>query len=173
MAAIRGYLESFSNLRTCGRNGLHRYNNQDHSMWTAVLATLNLLDGTDTTSGRSTPRPSTTRRVPSRRASTISTSSADGQRAWTLAPDPPSHDVTAARISSTASWTIRTRIAIASAGPYLGMIGESARTSAASRATIPLGRTNASSDSTLLAANAPITIGTSSVVTGYARCASA
>src|SRR5439155_21981039 len=32
--------------RSCGRNGLHRYNNQDHSMWTAILATLNLLDGT-------------------------------------------------------------------------------------------------------------------------------
>ena len=42
---IREYLEGFSNLVTCGRNGLHRYNNQDHSMWTAILATLNLLDG--------------------------------------------------------------------------------------------------------------------------------
>ena len=37
----------FENLKTFGRNGLHRYNNQDHSMWTAILATLNLLDGTD------------------------------------------------------------------------------------------------------------------------------
>ena len=43
---IRPYLETFANLRTCGRNGLHRYNNQDHSMWTAILATLDLLDGT-------------------------------------------------------------------------------------------------------------------------------
>ena len=42
---LRGYLEHFENLRTFGRNGLHRYNNQDHSMWTAVLATLNLGDG--------------------------------------------------------------------------------------------------------------------------------
>ncbi|HEX9378940.1 MAG TPA: Gfo/Idh/MocA family oxidoreductase [Gaiellaceae bacterium] len=42
---IRAYLETFENLQTCGRNGLHRYNNQDHSMWTAILATLNLLDG--------------------------------------------------------------------------------------------------------------------------------
>jgi predicted dehydrogenase/protoporphyrinogen oxidase len=42
---IRSYLERFSNLETCGRNGLHRYNNQDHSMWTAILATLNLVDG--------------------------------------------------------------------------------------------------------------------------------
>jgi protoporphyrinogen oxidase len=45
VAEIRGYLEHFSNLQTCGRNGLHRYNNQDHSMWTAVLATMNLIDG--------------------------------------------------------------------------------------------------------------------------------
>jgi protoporphyrinogen oxidase len=44
-ATIREYLEQFSNLATCGRNGLHRYNNQDHSMWTAILATLNLLEG--------------------------------------------------------------------------------------------------------------------------------
>jgi protoporphyrinogen oxidase len=46
VAEIRGYLEHFQNLRTFGRNGLHRYNNQDHSMWTATLATLNHLDGT-------------------------------------------------------------------------------------------------------------------------------
>jgi protoporphyrinogen oxidase len=46
VAEIRGYLEHFRNLRTFGRNGLHRYNNQDHSMWTAMLATLNHLDGT-------------------------------------------------------------------------------------------------------------------------------
>jgi protoporphyrinogen oxidase/predicted dehydrogenase len=42
---LRAYLERFENLQTCGRNGLHRYNNQDHSMWTAILATLNILDG--------------------------------------------------------------------------------------------------------------------------------
>jgi protoporphyrinogen oxidase/predicted dehydrogenase len=42
---IRAYLERFENLETCGRNGLHRYNNQDHSMWTAILATLNIIDG--------------------------------------------------------------------------------------------------------------------------------
>ena len=41
---IRPYLARFENLQTFGRNGLHRYNNQDHSMWTAALATLNLLD---------------------------------------------------------------------------------------------------------------------------------
>lgn len=44
---LKGYLAGFDNLKTFGRNGLHRYNNQDHSMWTAVLATLNLLDGTN------------------------------------------------------------------------------------------------------------------------------
>jgi len=44
-AEVRGFLESFTNLQTCGRNGLHRYNNQDHSMWTGILAALNLTDG--------------------------------------------------------------------------------------------------------------------------------
>jgi protoporphyrinogen oxidase len=44
---IRSYLERFENLQTCGRNGLHRYNNQDHSMWTAILATLNVIDGSE------------------------------------------------------------------------------------------------------------------------------
>jgi protoporphyrinogen oxidase len=42
---IRKYLATFDNLATFGRNGLHRYNNQDHSMWTAILATLNMIDG--------------------------------------------------------------------------------------------------------------------------------
>ena len=42
---VRPYLASFENLQTCGRNGLHRYNNQDHSMLTGMLAMLNLLDG--------------------------------------------------------------------------------------------------------------------------------
>ena len=46
VAVIRTYLARFRNLETFGRNGLHRYNNQDHSMWTAMLATMNLLDGT-------------------------------------------------------------------------------------------------------------------------------
>jgi protoporphyrinogen oxidase len=45
VAEIRGYLEHFANLKTFGRNGLHRYNNQDHSMWTAILATLSYTDG--------------------------------------------------------------------------------------------------------------------------------
>ena len=45
LRVIRPYLATFENLQTCGRNGLHRYNNQDHSMWTALLATLNAIDG--------------------------------------------------------------------------------------------------------------------------------
>jgi len=45
VAVIRDHLSQYENLQTFGRNGLHRYNNQDHSMWTAALATLNLLDG--------------------------------------------------------------------------------------------------------------------------------
>jgi protoporphyrinogen oxidase len=39
---IRGYLDTFRNLQTIGRNGLHKYNNQDHSMLTAMLAVRNL-----------------------------------------------------------------------------------------------------------------------------------
>ena len=45
LPVLREYVRGFTNLRTFGRNGLHRYNNQDHSMWTAILATLDLLDG--------------------------------------------------------------------------------------------------------------------------------
>lgn len=40
---LREYLASFSNLQTIGRNGLHRYNNQDHSMLTGVYAARNIL----------------------------------------------------------------------------------------------------------------------------------
>ena len=52
------------NLQQVGRNGLHRYNNSDHSMLTAIRAVENIIDGhRRTTSGRSTPSPSTTRRT--------------------------------------------------------------------------------------------------------------
>jgi protoporphyrinogen oxidase len=47
VATIREHLAGLENLQPCGRNGLHRYNNQDHSMWTATLAVLNLLDGAE------------------------------------------------------------------------------------------------------------------------------
>ncbi|MBF2013749.1 MAG: NAD(P)/FAD-dependent oxidoreductase [Rivularia sp. T60_A2020_040] len=40
---IQNYLQDFENLQTTGRNGMHRYNNQDHSMLTALLAAKNLL----------------------------------------------------------------------------------------------------------------------------------
>jgi len=43
VATIRRYLAAFSNLQTIGRNGLHRYNNQDHSMLTGVYAAGNIV----------------------------------------------------------------------------------------------------------------------------------
>ena len=43
LAIIRGYVESLENFQTIGRNGLHRYNNQDHAMLTGMLAVRNLL----------------------------------------------------------------------------------------------------------------------------------
>jgi protoporphyrinogen oxidase len=43
LAVVREYLEGFSNLQVAGRNGMHKYNNQDHSMVTAMLAVRNLL----------------------------------------------------------------------------------------------------------------------------------
>lgn len=43
LQVIQEYLETFENLQTVGRNGMHRYNNQDHSMLTAILAAKNIL----------------------------------------------------------------------------------------------------------------------------------
>ena len=43
LQVIRHYIETFDNLQTVGRNGMHRYNNQDHSMLTALLAAKNIL----------------------------------------------------------------------------------------------------------------------------------
>jgi protoporphyrinogen oxidase len=43
LATLKDYLDGFENLQTVGRNGLHKYNNQDHSMLTAMLAVRNLL----------------------------------------------------------------------------------------------------------------------------------
>lgn len=40
---IKNYLSSIENLQTAGRNGLHMYNNQDHSMLTAMLAVKNIM----------------------------------------------------------------------------------------------------------------------------------
>ena len=43
LVLIRGWLSGLSNLQVVGRNGMHRYNNQDHSMLTAMLAARNIL----------------------------------------------------------------------------------------------------------------------------------
>lgn len=40
---VADWLGTLENFQTVGRNGLHRYNNQDHSMLTAMLAARNLL----------------------------------------------------------------------------------------------------------------------------------
>ena len=42
LGVVRGYLDAFENFQTVGRNGLHKYNNQDHSMMTALLAARNI-----------------------------------------------------------------------------------------------------------------------------------
>ena len=45
--SIRAWLAGISNLQQVGRNGLHRYNNSDHSMLTAIRAVENIQQGTD------------------------------------------------------------------------------------------------------------------------------
>ncbi len=45
VTAIRGWLEGIGNLQQIGRNGLHRYNNSDHSMLTAIRAVENIQTG--------------------------------------------------------------------------------------------------------------------------------
>jgi len=42
---IRRYTDGFENLFLVGRNGMHRYNNQDHSMLTAMVAVDNIISG--------------------------------------------------------------------------------------------------------------------------------
>lgn len=44
-AVLRRYLDEFTNLFLIGRNGMHRYNNQDHSMLTAIKAVDNIVNG--------------------------------------------------------------------------------------------------------------------------------
>ena len=51
------------NVHPVGRNGMHKYNNQDHSMYTAMLTVGEHPTAPTTTSGRSTSRRSTTRRA--------------------------------------------------------------------------------------------------------------
>jgi protoporphyrinogen oxidase len=45
VATIRAWLDGIENLQQVGRNGLHRYNNSDHSMLTAMRAVDNVLSG--------------------------------------------------------------------------------------------------------------------------------
>jgi protoporphyrinogen oxidase len=42
---VRSWLDRFENLFLVGRNGMHKYNNQDHSMLTAMTAVDNILAG--------------------------------------------------------------------------------------------------------------------------------
>ncbi len=42
---VISYVNEFDNLFLVGRNGMHKYNNQDHSMLTAMTAVDNILDG--------------------------------------------------------------------------------------------------------------------------------
>lgn len=42
LSEIRQFLDGLNNLQVVGRNGMHKYNNQDHSMLTALLAVENI-----------------------------------------------------------------------------------------------------------------------------------
>ncbi len=42
---LQGFLDRFENLYLIGRNGMHRYNNADHSMMTAITAVENIIHG--------------------------------------------------------------------------------------------------------------------------------
>ena len=42
---LRLYLDNFTNLFLVGRNGMHKYNNQDHSMLTSMVVVDNLVNG--------------------------------------------------------------------------------------------------------------------------------
>lgn len=50
---VRDWLDPFSNLFLVGKNGMHRYNNQDHSMLTAKLAVEAILAGRSDNSDKS------------------------------------------------------------------------------------------------------------------------
>jgi hypothetical protein len=45
LARLREFIESLDNVQTIGRNGLHRYDNQDHAMLTGMLAARSLVLG--------------------------------------------------------------------------------------------------------------------------------
>ena len=42
---LQVYINNLANFQTIGRNGLHRYNNQDHAMLTGMLAVRNVMLG--------------------------------------------------------------------------------------------------------------------------------
>jgi protoporphyrinogen oxidase len=44
-STVRAFTDTFQNLYLIGRNGMHRYNNQDHSMLTALTAVENVVNG--------------------------------------------------------------------------------------------------------------------------------
>jgi protoporphyrinogen oxidase len=44
-AEIREHVDQYKNLFLIGRNGMHRYNNQDHSMLTAMMPVDNSISG--------------------------------------------------------------------------------------------------------------------------------
>ena len=70
---IRSWLDGLDNFIQVGRNGLHRYNNSDHSMLTAHAGGGQPREGRPTTtSGRSTPSRCTTRRSARTRSSPTS-----------------------------------------------------------------------------------------------------
>ena len=43
LKVIREYFRTINNLQTVGRNGMHRYNNMDHSMQTGIMAAQNVM----------------------------------------------------------------------------------------------------------------------------------
>jgi len=45
LGVVRQFVDGLENCQTIGRNGLHRYNNQDHAMLTGMLAVRNLVLG--------------------------------------------------------------------------------------------------------------------------------
>ena len=42
---VRDFVDKFENLFLIGRNGMHRYNNQDHSMLSAMISVENIING--------------------------------------------------------------------------------------------------------------------------------
>ncbi len=77
---IRNYTDNFANLFLVGRNGMHRYNNQDHSILTAMTAVENIMNemaskdniwaiNTEMEYQEEVPRRGTSREAPKRRSS--------------------------------------------------------------------------------------------------------